>query len=381
MRSCVQTLDWWCIQIQPEGRRESDVGPDLLLGSAQLPGGSDAPALVRALVLPQALAVDEALAALGALVGSLSRVQPVVHLQLLGSRVAFAAHVADEGPVLDVRLVVGRQVGVDAEGLPAEGAGEGPLARVLHLVQFEGGGGVEGPAALRAQEGLLARVDALVDLDVALVDEPLAAVGTRVALLLHVRLHVFLQLLFGAELDVAAAAEEQLRRAALGRRFRLRFRRRRPSVSGDVVSLERRLTLAFFAAFQAVEGGSDLGFSRQRLQVFAEFRLYWIQIVKFHRVLPTKVDFVMRLQISLLVEAAAADGAAVGFLSRVDQLVPLQFVGVRELFSAHRAVIFNLLFGLLQEFRWDFQRNAKHFSARTLFPSRSSCVFFRMFSR
>lgn len=141
---------------------------------------------MRALVLPQTLAVDEALAALGALVGPLARVQPAVHLQLLCARVAFAAGVADEGPVFDVCLVVSRQVRVDSESLPAEGAGEGSLARVLHLVQFEGGGRVEGAAALRAEEGLLTSVDALVDLDVALVDEPLATVGTRVALLLDV---------------------------------------------------------------------------------------------------------------------------------------------------------------------------------------------------
>lgn len=60
----------------------------------------------------------------------------------------------------------------------------------------------------------------------------------------------------------------------------------------------------------------------------------------------TKVDFVVRFQVSLLVEAAATDGAAVGFLSGVDQLVPLQLVGVRELLSAHRTVVPDLLFGL-----------------------------------
>lgn len=37
----------------------------------------------------------------------------------------------------------------------------------------------------------------------------------------------------------------------------------------------------------------------------------------------TKVDFVVCFQVSLLVEASATDGAAVGFLSCVDQLVPL----------------------------------------------------------
>lgn len=60
----------------------------------------------------------------------------------------------------------------------------------------------------------------------------------------------------------------------------------------------------------------------------------------------TKVDFVVRFQVSLLVEASATDGAAVGFLPRVDQLVPLQFVGVRELLATYGTVVPDLLFGL-----------------------------------
>lgn len=60
----------------------------------------------------------------------------------------------------------------------------------------------------------------------------------------------------------------------------------------------------------------------------------------------TKVDFVVRFQVSLLVEASATDGAAVGFLSCVDQLVPLQLVGVGEFLAAHGAVVPDLLFGL-----------------------------------
>lgn len=60
----------------------------------------------------------------------------------------------------------------------------------------------------------------------------------------------------------------------------------------------------------------------------------------------TKVDFVVRFQVSLLVEASATDGAAVGFLSCVDQLVPLQLVGVGEFLSAHGAAVPDLLFGL-----------------------------------
>lgn len=60
----------------------------------------------------------------------------------------------------------------------------------------------------------------------------------------------------------------------------------------------------------------------------------------------TKVDFVVRFQVSLLVEAPATDGAAVGFLSCVDQLVSLQFVGVGEFLGTHRTVVPDLLFGL-----------------------------------
>lgn len=76
---------------------------------------------------------------------------------------------------------------------------------------------METSAALGAQERFLASVDALVNLDVALIDEPLAAVGTRVGLLLDVGFHVFLQLFLLTELYAAAAAEEELRCAVLDR--------------------------------------------------------------------------------------------------------------------------------------------------------------------
>lgn len=82
-------------------------------------------------------------------------------------------------------------------------------------MQLEGGSRVEAPAALGAEERFLPGVDALVNLYVALIDEPLAAVGTRVSLLLHVGFHVVFQLLLFAELNAAAAAEEKLRRAVL----------------------------------------------------------------------------------------------------------------------------------------------------------------------
>lgn len=82
------------------------------------------------------------------------------------------------------------------------------------------------------------------------------------------------------------------------------------------------------------------------------------------------MDFVVRFKISLLVETPAADGAAVRFLPCVDQPVPLQLVGVRELFPTHGAVVLHLLFGLLQELRRDFYGNMNHLSARALL----SCV-------
>lgn len=78
------------------------------------------------------------------------------------------------------------------------------------------------------------------------------------------------------------------------------------------------------------------------------------------------MDLVVRFEVPLLVEAPAADGAAVRFLSRVDQPVPLQLVGVRELFATRRAVVLHLLFGLLQELRGDLHRDTGHLSAGAL---------------
>lgn len=242
-------------------KRLSDVQSSFLLGSSKLPSGSNPSASVGALVLPQPLAVDEALPTLAALVGSLSRVKPVVHLQFLGSGVAFPADAADERPLFNVSLVVCCQIGVDAEGLPADGARVGPLPRVAHLMQLEGGSGVEASAALGAEEGFLPGVNALVDLDVALVDELLPTVGAGVALLLRVGLHVLLQLVFVGELDAAAAAEDERDRAALCR-LRLAALLR---VGRHVMGLQSRLTLAFLPTFQAMKCRFDLGFSRQRL--------------------------------------------------------------------------------------------------------------------
>lgn len=108
-----------------------------------------------------------------------------------------------------------REIGVYAEGLPADGARVGPFSRVPHLVQLERGRRVEASAALGAEERFLPGVNALVNLYVALIDELLPTVGTRVALLFDVGFHVLLQLLFVSELSAAAAAEDKRRGAAL----------------------------------------------------------------------------------------------------------------------------------------------------------------------
>lgn len=114
-----------------------DVRPGLLLGSAQLPGRPHASSCVRALMLSQTLAINEALPALAALVGSLPRVKPLVHLQFLDSGVSFATDAADIRSVDDVGLIMCDQVRVHAEPLPADGAGERSLLRVLHLVYLQ----------------------------------------------------------------------------------------------------------------------------------------------------------------------------------------------------------------------------------------------------
>lgn len=216
----------------------SGVQAGFLLGSAKLSSGSEPSPGVSALVLPQPLAVDEALPALAALVGPLPRVEPVMHLQFLGSGVALPADAADERPVFHVSLVMCCQIGVYAEGLPADGTCVWPFPRVPHLVQLEGGRCVEAPAALGAEEGFLPGVNALVNLDVALVDELLPAVGTRVALLLDVGFHMLVQLLFVGQLDTAAAAEDE-RRGAARRCLRLRLRLGRfLRVGSDMMGLQ-----------------------------------------------------------------------------------------------------------------------------------------------
>lgn len=189
--------------------RLSDVQSGFLLGSAKLSSGSNPSSSVSALVLPQPLTVDEALPTLAALVGSLSRVKPVMHLQFLGSGVAFPADATDKRSLFNVSLVMCCEIGVYAEGLPADGTRVRPFPRVPHLVQLEGGCSVEASAALGAEERFLPGVNALVNLYVALVDKLLPTVGTRVALLFDVCFHVLFQLPFVSELNTAAAAEDE----------------------------------------------------------------------------------------------------------------------------------------------------------------------------
>lgn len=161
-------------------------------------------------MLPQTLAVNEALPTFSTLVGSLSGVKPVVHLQFLRSGVAFPTDATNERSVFNVGLVMCGQVRVYPKRLPTDGARERPLPRVLHLMQLERGSSVETSAALGAEERFLPSMDALVNLYVALIDEPLATVRTRVGLLLDVGFHMFFQLFFFIELNAAAAAEEKL---------------------------------------------------------------------------------------------------------------------------------------------------------------------------
>lgn len=78
-------------------------------------------------------------------------------------------------------------------------------------MQLEGGSSVEASATLGAEERFFPSVDALVNLDVALIDEPLATVRTWIALLLYMSFHMFFQLFFLTELNAAATAEEKLR--------------------------------------------------------------------------------------------------------------------------------------------------------------------------
>lgn len=80
---------------------------------------------------------------------------------------------------------------------------------------------MESFAALRAEERFLPSMNALMDLNVALVNELLATVGTGVGLLLDVGLHVFFQLFFFTKLNATAAAEEKRWCAGLdGAQFR-----------------------------------------------------------------------------------------------------------------------------------------------------------------
>lgn len=74
---------------------------------------------------------------------------------------------------------------------------------------------METSAAVGAEERFLPSVDALVNLDVALVDELLSAVGTGVGLGLDVCFHMLFQLFFLTELNATAAAEEKRRRAVV----------------------------------------------------------------------------------------------------------------------------------------------------------------------
>lgn len=118
---------------------------------------------------------------------------------------------------------------------------------------------MEASATLGAEEGFLAGVDALMDLYVALIDELLATVGTRVGLLLDVRFHVFFQLFRFAELKATAAAEEKTRWTELHcERFGSSL-----CMCSNMMGLKSRLTVTVFPTLHATEGRPDPGLPRQ----------------------------------------------------------------------------------------------------------------------
>lgn len=83
-----------------------DVKPGLLFWSTKLSGWPDASSSMCALMLPKALTINETLPTIPALVGSLSGMKSVVHLQFLCSGVAFSTNATNEWPVFNMGLVM-----------------------------------------------------------------------------------------------------------------------------------------------------------------------------------------------------------------------------------------------------------------------------------
>lgn len=79
---------------------------DLLFGSAELFGRSDASSSMCVLMLSQPLAVNKTLSAISALIRSFSSVKPLVNLQFLCSGIAFSTDITNKRPALNVGLVM-----------------------------------------------------------------------------------------------------------------------------------------------------------------------------------------------------------------------------------------------------------------------------------
>ncbi|TNN50871.1 hypothetical protein EYF80_038954 [Liparis tanakae] len=177
---------------------------------------------------------------------------PVVHLQFLRSGVALPADAAGEGPVFDVGLVVRREM--------EQAYGRSPECCISCSLSEDA------------------------------VWKPRPHWEQR---------NGFSPLGFLAELNAAAAAEEEPRRGALAG-VRLRGRRvhsvrrvhRVRRVCRGEVRLQSRRILAFLSALRATEGGFDPGLPRQRLQVLGVFRRDGVHlfVVNIHGALSTFKD-------------------------------------------------------------------------------------------
>ena len=183
--------------------------PGLLLGSTKLFGRTHAFSSMRALMLSQALAVTELLPTNGALIGSLSCVKPVVHLEFLRSGITLPTNATEERSILDVGLVMSQQIGINAKPLRTKGASKRSVSRMLHLVQLEGRSRVVSFTTMGAKERLLPGMGALVYLHVTLCDKPLTAVRAGVGFLFDVAFRVLLQLLLFTELNSTVTAHIQ----------------------------------------------------------------------------------------------------------------------------------------------------------------------------
>lgn len=141
------------------------------------------PLLVAAVqddVLGQARATSEASVAVGAGVGLLSGVDPLVHRHVILLEELHAAELAGELLFPGVDLLVLPETPCSFEAQVTLVALEGPLAPVGGHVGCEGPGLPETPPTLLARKGLLARVDPHVLSHGGFIREGFAAVSTLI---------------------------------------------------------------------------------------------------------------------------------------------------------------------------------------------------------